>query len=200
MQRIAEWRGKPNATTYPEALQVFALAKLSRKDVFYDLGCGYGWVCIWAARRCKAAIGIESHRYLAKMARKNVEKRGLKNVRIINGDFDRMRFQDADLLYCIAELGLDNFRRWGSRKRKRGLRIVTLGPPPIPIKPAARKGLFYLTRFPYSHAKTGDQWCSTVMGKRRATLKDVEKRFKRKLCDKALRVYQGDFKKYFANS
>jgi hypothetical protein len=46
MSRIAKWRGKPNATTYPEALQIFELANLSKKDIFYDVGCGHGWVCI----------------------------------------------------------------------------------------------------------------------------------------------------------
>lgn len=197
MPPVAKWRGEPEATTYAEAVQVFKLAKLSKKDVFYDLGCGYGRVCIWAARRCRYAIGIENHGSIVREANKKIQKSGLINVRIVKGDFERLRFPDANLLYCITELDLDNFRRWNMRKRQRNLRIVTLGPPPIPIKPVASRGLFYLTKFPYSFAGTGEEWCCMVLGKESGTRKDVEKGFKGKLSDDAVHIYGRDFKKYF---
>ncbi len=197
MPRIATWRGKPNATTYYEAVKVFKLSNLSKRDVFYDLGSGHGRVCIWAARRCKLSRGIESHARLAAKGEDHVQKSGLMNVEIIRGDIQRIRFTDADVLYCVLELDLHDFRRWSRRKTKRKLRIVTLGPPPIPIKPLAREGSFYLTKFPYSFAKSAEEWFLAVLGKSQGTLKDLDKRFKGKLSSEVLSTYRHDFRKYF---
>jgi predicted RNA methylase len=63
-------KGSPTATKYWEAIRVFQLANLQKKDVFCDLGCGYGFVCIWASRRCKLAVGIEEDPKRARRARK----------------------------------------------------------------------------------------------------------------------------------
>ncbi len=197
MPAIAKWRGSSNLTKYWEAIQAFDLAKLSKKDVFYDLGCGYGRVCIWAARRCKFARGIESHRDIIKDAIKNVQKSGLKNVEIIKGDFVHHRFPDADVLYCVTSLNVRDFQRWDKRKRKKNLRIVTLGPPPIPIKPVATKGTFCLTRFPFELAKTSDEWYYDILGKRNGLWKDVVRKFKRALNDESLRSLRRDFKRKF---
>jgi hypothetical protein len=45
---------------------------------------------------CRAAKGIESHRYVAMRARKivhhDVAKHGITNVELIKGDFSRRRF------------------------------------------------------------------------------------------------------------
>ncbi len=178
-------------------MKLFKLANLSKRDVFYDLGCGHGHVCIWAARICKLSRGIESHARLAAKAEEYVQKSGLPNVGIIKGDIQRIRFTDADVLYCVLELDLHDFRRWSRRKAKRKLRIVTLGPPPIPIKPLARKEPFYLTKFPYSFAKSADEWFLAVLGESQATLKDLDKRLKGKLSSEVLSTYRRDFRKYF---
>ncbi len=198
MPLIANWRGRPNATTYSEALQVFELANLTKKDVFYDLGCGYGWVCIWAARRCKSSKGIESHKHLVAKARKNVQKSGLRNVEIIRGDFTKARLSDASVVYCVTDRDFNDFRRWDRRKRKKDLRIVTLGPPPIPVKPVRSQGSFYLTKFPFATARTADEWCHAVFRKGKGTFDDVRKELERRLSNDALAHYRRDFKKHFA--
>ncbi len=196
MRRIAEWRGEPNATTYAEALQVFTLARLSRKDVFYDLGCGHGWVCIWASRFCKTAKGIDDIKEYVLKARHNVQKRGIPNVEIIRDNFALRRFPDADVLYCIIGLKLNNFRKWNRGTRRKTLRIVTLGPPPVPIKPVATRGEFCLTRFPFEQATSRDDWYYAVFGRTNATWDLVRKRF-RKLSTDALGSLRRDLRRYF---
>jgi ubiquinone/menaquinone biosynthesis C-methylase UbiE len=194
---VRSWRGKPNATTYREALQVFKLAALSKRDVFWDLGCGYGRVCIWAARRCMQSIGVESDKRRAAIAKRKVERRRLANVRIIKGDFQRVKFPDAHVVfYCSTQVGFDDFRRW-KRSGRRSFRVVTSGPPPVPVKPVKRIGAFYLTKIPYVTAKTGAQWCHAVLG-RRGTFKDVLVRLGRNFVEDTLRDYKRDFRKHFA--
>lgn len=200
MPRIAKWRGIPELTDRRTTIQIFELAKLSRDDVFYDLGCGHGWVCIWAAQRCKYAKGIESHPTLVKQACKNVEKSGLKNVEIIHNDFIKHRFPDADVLYCVTDLDFDDLKRWNMRKIKKNLRIVTIGPPPIPIKPISSRGIFYLTRFPFELAKNSEDWYSTVIQKRNGKWKDVVRRLRKGANVESYHSIQDlrkQFKKYF---
>ena len=200
LPRVADFRGNPKATTYPEARLIFRLAKLSKEDVFYDLGCGHGWVCIWAGRFCRAAKGIESHHHVAMHARKNVYhyvvKRGITNVEIIEDDFSRCRFPDADVLYCIGNLNVHQFEKWNRRRKKRNLRIVTLGPPPIPIKPIATRGAFCLTPFPYERAKSVSEWYQVVLGTKHVSWKKLRKKYKM-LNDETLRSLKRDLKRYF---
>ena len=196
MPLVAEWRGKANTTKCYEALQVFDLANLSKGDVFYDLGCGDGWVCIRAARRCKAVKGIEFLGHRVAAAKKNVEKRRLTNVEIIKGDFMEHSIRDATVLYCLIDLKLNEFGIWNRRRKTKTLRIVTLGPPPIPIKPVARKGQFCVTRFPYERAKSRADWYQAVVGRSDASWRDVERKYK-KLSGEARRKLKHDFQKYF---
>ncbi len=205
---MRDWRGSPTATSHDEAIRVFELAKLTRRDVFCDLGCGDGWVCIWAARRCKSAIGIESHPIRFRRAKKNVERKALQNVQIIRARFENVTLPTKNLvMYSTMDLGLEQFVAWNSkakrnRKAKRNcrIRIVTVGPPPIPVKPLASKGRFYLTRFPYSKVRTGDEWCNSVVSKKGANLQDVRRRLRGWLKNDALRDLESNYRKYFKQS
>jgi SAM-dependent methyltransferase len=194
-------KGSPTATKYWEAIRVFQLANLQKKDVFCDLGCGYGFVCIWAARCCKLAVGIEEDPKRARRAKKNVDAKGLQNVQIIKASFEEVKLPPMKnlVLYSTIELELQQFETW-KRKAKRNFRIVTVGPPPIPVKPLARKSPFYLTRFPYSNARTGIEWCNAVVRKRGANFQDVRRRLRGWLDSDALRDYERDFGRCFRRS
>ena len=198
LQRNDE-RGDPNATKNPTARMIFKLAKLSKKDIFYDLGCGHGSVCIWAAQICKLARGIESSLEFVDEAKWKVEKCGMTNVEIIHGDFEKRRFTDADVLYCIRELDLSNFEAWSRRKKKRNLRIVTLGPPPVPIKPTATRRAYCLTSFPYERAKSVDEWYRAVLGTNHMSWKELRKKYKIDLSREALQYLKDDLCKEYRN-
>jgi SAM-dependent methyltransferase len=196
MARIAEWRGDPNATTRSEAMQVFILAKLSKNEVFYDLGCGHGKVVIWAAEFCKKSIGIEDIKEYVAQAKQNVQKCRLTNVKIICEDFSQHPLPHADVLYCIIHLSRNKFRKWDRSTHKRTLRIVTLGPPPVSIMPVATKDSFCLTRFPFELATSRKDWYHAVLGRRNGSWEEVRKKFK-KLDPKELRCLRKDVMNYF---
>lgn len=187
-------RGDPQVTTYSDAVKVFALARLSKKDRFCDLGCGYGWMVRWAARRCAYAYGIENYSKNLERARRNI--RNVKNAEIIKGDFLKDRLPYANVLYSVSTLYPADFRRWARLKIK-NLRIVTFGPPPIPIKPVASKGVFYLTKFPYELAKNRGEWYRAVIGKGNASWEDVRRKLRPWLKREAIHYLEQDFKREF---
>jgi hypothetical protein len=68
-------------------------------------------------------------------AKRKVEKRHLFNVDIIKCNFEKIGFPDANVvLFTVVDLPLSDFKIW-NRRRWCNSRIVTFGPPPIPIKP-----------------------------------------------------------------
>ncbi len=189
-------------TKYPEAVQAFKLAELSRKDAFYDVGCGIGQVCIWARSRCKSSTGIENNKNLAQKATRNVKQSLWPDVRIINKDYRavfRTQFSEPNVvLFSIIELDLSDFKNWDKNRSGDNFRIVTQWNPPIPIKPVMRAGQYCLTKFPFSTARTGEEWCQSVTGKKSATLDDVIARFNMYDIDRdESRRIERNFKKHF---
>lgn len=106
-------------------------AKVGKDDLLYDLGCGDGKIPIAAARLFGArANGIEYNPDMAGLARRNVERAGVKDrVEIITGDiFDpklQERFMQASVItaYLLPDLNLK--LRPTLLKMKPGTRVVT---------------------------------------------------------------------------
>ena len=94
----------------PDALvqRMLQAAKVTDRDVVYDLGAGDGKIPIAAARDHKAkAVGIEYNPELADLARRNAQRAGVADrVRIITGDIFDNKFTDATVvtLYLLPEL------------------------------------------------------------------------------------------------
>jgi tRNA G46 methylase TrmB len=87
--RAAYWRGSPEATKKREFLKLVNYLRPSpSKDVFFDLGCGYGNPCIWIADWVKWAFGFETYVPRYRRARMNVEKSRLINVSILRKNFE----------------------------------------------------------------------------------------------------------------
>lgn len=79
--------------------RILRLAKVGRKDVVYDLGCGDGRVVIEAAKKGAKVIGIENNPLLYWMCKRNVEKINLANrIKIIRGNFFKKDFHDATVV------------------------------------------------------------------------------------------------------
>ena len=71
--------------------KILQLALASSKDIFYDLGCGKGQLCVVAVAEfgVKRAVGIEMHRGRAAKAAKRVHELGLADrIEIRNEDFN----------------------------------------------------------------------------------------------------------------
>ena len=102
-------------------------AKVTEKDIVYDLGAGDGKIAIAAALNYGAkSTGIEFNPEMAALAQRNVERAGLKDkVRIINGDIFVEDFSSATVvtLYLLPELNLK--LKPILQKMKPGTRVVS---------------------------------------------------------------------------
>lgn len=113
----------------PDALvtRMLQAAKVTDKDLVYDLGAGDGKIPIAAARDFKAkAVGIEYNPELAELARRNAQRAGVSDrVRIITGDIFANDFTDATVvtLYLLPELNRKLMPQL--LKLKPGTRIVS---------------------------------------------------------------------------
>jgi SAM-dependent methyltransferase len=96
----------------PDALVTALLktAKVTDKDLVYDLGAGDGRIPIAAAKQFGArAVGIEYDADMAELARRNARQAGVdKQVKIITGDIFKENFADATVvtMYLLPDLNL----------------------------------------------------------------------------------------------
>ena len=96
----------------PEALitALLTAAKVTDKDIVYDLGAGDGRIPIAAAKQFGArAVGIEYDADMAELARRNARRAGVEaKVRIITGDIFKESFADATVvtMYLLPDLNL----------------------------------------------------------------------------------------------
>ena len=102
-------------------------AKVTPKDLVYDLGSGDGRIAIVAAKDFGArAIGIEFNPEMAQLAQRNVDRSGVSDrVKIINGDIFVEDFSKATVvtMYLLPELNLS--LRPTILKMKPGTRVTS---------------------------------------------------------------------------
>jgi SAM-dependent methyltransferase len=113
----------------PDSLvqKMLQAAKVTDKDLVYDLGSGDGKIPIAAARDFKArAVGIEYNPEMADLARRNAKRAGVEDkVKIITGDIFESDFSAATVvtLYLLPDL---NYKlRPTILKMKPGTRVVS---------------------------------------------------------------------------
>ncbi len=179
MVRRSESRGDPKATKPAEVSRILRLAKANRNDVFYDLGCGHGCVCIIAAKKVKRVVGIEDHIATYKEAVKAVKKAGLQDkVKIRNCDFMTAKIGDATILYSTVYEDHKDIYHF-ERVLKNGSRFVSAGIPLIGIKPNKVDGTFYLMRMPFKRATSEDDWAKSVLGTKNGTATKLFKKYRK---------------------
>jgi SAM-dependent methyltransferase len=94
----------------PEAVvdEMLEIAKVSAKDIVYDLGSGDGRIVIAAAKRFGArGVGIEINPELLRDARENAEQAGVAHlVRFAEADFFTVDVSEATVvaLYLLPEV------------------------------------------------------------------------------------------------
>lgn len=107
--------------------KMLSMAKVGKKDVVYDLGCGDGRIVVTAAKKfgCKA-IGFDIDPKRVKESRKNVEKNGVgKLVKIEHEDVFTVDLSPANVvtLYLLPSLNVKLIPQL--EKLKPGSRIVS---------------------------------------------------------------------------
>jgi precorrin-6B methylase 2 len=117
-------RGAVYTTTPRNAIaEALNLCRLSREEIFYDLGCGTGEVLIEASKICDYVKGIEIEpiRWLIPKIRAG------KKARVILGNFFKQDISDADVVFIFQYKGKINSRIAEKIKQgtRRGTRVVS---------------------------------------------------------------------------
>lgn len=169
----AKWRGNPKATTNQEINYLFKQLKIPRNSIYYDLGCGYGFTCIWASKFVKLAVGIEDHKCRYEKAIENSLSSKFPNVKIVKGDFDNVSISDATVIYSTS-IGFMDFVRINKETKPNTIVIVPSIPPEYPIK-SKKIGNFFVSKTPFSRVKNVDEYIEIFFGKKNKKMKDLKK-------------------------
>lgn len=154
--------------------KILRLAHASSRDVFYDLGCGKGQLCVVAVTEfgVKKSVGIEMHKGRAAKATRRVHELGLDGrVEIRNEDFMESDLHDATIAY--SGLGeIDEDVSYFERNVKVGCRIVSLFLPFVGVLPESADYPFYLMKVPFRRTRDVSLWISKVLF-RKATVEEL---------------------------
>ncbi|MDA4112526.1 MAG: class I SAM-dependent methyltransferase [Thaumarchaeota archaeon] len=176
--------------------KILRLAGATRQDVFYDLGCGKGQLCVVAVTEfgVRKAVGIELHRGRAAKAAEYVRELGLSDrIEIWNEDYMESDLGEATIAYCghtETEEDVPHFEeQLGARSR-----FVSLFLPFVGVVPTAVDYPFYLMKLPFKKTDDASLWISEVLSKK-ATLEELyeeldsdrEYRYDRRLFSRLLR-------------
>lgn len=154
--------------------KLLALAGASQSDVFYDLGCGLGQLCVLAVTEfnVKKAVGFERHKGRAKKAEERIKALGLgERIQIKNEDFWDSDIGKATIVYHgLTERDEDvaDFER----KLAPGCKVLTLFLPFVGVVPTDADYPFYLMQLPFTKTKSASRWITAVLFKK-ATLKEL---------------------------
>jgi precorrin-6B methylase 2 len=107
--------------------KMLELAKVTPKDVVYDLGCGDGRIVVAAAKRGARAVGIDIDPQRIKEATANVKAEKVANrVRLIEGDLFEADISEATVvtLYLLNRLN-EKLKPKLMKELKPGTRVVS---------------------------------------------------------------------------
>ncbi|MBI2084621.1 MAG: class I SAM-dependent methyltransferase [Candidatus Aenigmarchaeota archaeon] len=107
--------------------QMLKLAKVSKKDVVYDLGSGDGRIVRIAAKEFGAkAVGVEKNRLLVWLSRKMVGNKG----RIVHGDIFEENLNKADVIVMyLSHKLVQQLKPKLEKELKKGAGIVSASHP-----------------------------------------------------------------------
>jgi SAM-dependent methyltransferase len=115
-------------TPQPVVNEMLKMAKVTKYDVVYDLGCGEGRIVITAAKMFGArGVGVDLDQSLIKVSNLHAREKGVTDlVKFINGDLFQTDLQEATVvaLYLTPELNV-RLRPKFFRELKPGARVVS---------------------------------------------------------------------------
>jgi len=112
----------------PQALveKMLDMAKLTAKDIHFDLGSGDGRTVIAAAKRGAQAVGVEYNPDMVALSERAAAKEGVSaKARFINGDIFQTDFSKATVLTLYLLPSLNIKLRPTILKMKPGTRVVS---------------------------------------------------------------------------
>jgi len=185
MNDFQEFFGNPDVTTYDECLKIFDFAEMTSNDIFYDLGCGYGTVCIAAAENynLRKNIGIEARiENFLEATNRVLEKDMDKNIILKNKFIENVDFSDATLVYYTIKPNLHHILHL-LKMIQNNCRIITPKIPLPSIIPTKNIKInnsnFYLTKGPLekSKARSIEEWIKSVPEYKNSDKNDLNKKW-----------------------
>lgn len=166
------------------------LAAASTTDVFYDLGCGIGQLCVVAVTEfgVRKAVGFERHKGRAKKAEKRIKGLGLDDrIEIKKEDFWESDLSEATIAYfgiTESEQDVGDF----NKKLAPGCRLVSIFLPLVGVIPDKVDYPFYLMQLPFTKTKSLSLWTSAVLFRKTTLIEfyeelDADKEYS---CDKTI--------------
>lgn len=156
-------------------------------------------MCIWAAPKVRFSIGYENHHDRFKVAVREVEKSGFKNIVIRNRDFFLASYKRATIIYSMVDVGLHVMARI-NRQSRPGTKVVQYRRPNYPLKAKWISGNYLLMKTPFERAKNPDDFAKILLGRKGATIEDLLKHLgpeERKYLRKEIREGEKAWKKLF---
>ncbi|HJR84690.1 MAG TPA: hypothetical protein VJ772_04905 [Nitrososphaeraceae archaeon] len=148
--------------------RMFKLARVSKKDIFYDLGCGNSNAVYIAAteNKVKKAIGVEKRK---KSVASLLEKtRSLRNAKVIINDIRKVDISEGSvfLFWFHDEKTVKQMMQKFSAELKGGSRIITIWAPPDLIIPNKIDFPFFVSRTPFRFAKSIEDQIKAIYGQK----------------------------------
>ena len=160
-----DWRGSPTATKKHEFRKLLKNLKFKKKDIYYELGCGYGAICRLLSKKVKKVVGIENSKFRYKKAVRLTPASRYPNITYLRRNFFTLSFKEASLIYCTQELSFTDFI-WLQKKTKLGTKIIVPElPPPYPIK-SKRVWPFFVVQTPFKKVKNENEYASIYFGEK----------------------------------
>jgi SAM-dependent methyltransferase len=185
--------GPANALSPSEIKNMLDLARITRKDVFYDLGSGNGRIVrtIVSKTKAKYVCGIEKDvtRFCnsVKFAREILSRQQLKKIDFWCADYENYDFSDATVIYNGLTEEAEEIKTYEKVFRQKNVKIIKMDLPLVSYKPIAYKFCrnirLYLMQYPLKPHKMNNKnaWASYVLNYKDATIYDVYKYFHRML-------------------
>ncbi len=185
--------GDPEALSHDEIMNMINFVKPKKKDVFYDLGSGYGNIIIEFVKHTsvKTANGIEDDikRYLhsIEFTRDELTMFDMKRLEIWRADFCHYDFSDATIVYNgIDVIGndsksdLDEIELYNKHFKDKEVKIIKRDFPLIGYKPVKsfkdrKNSWFFMMKTPLEKYRLHDyrEWLWHVFGDRNKTIDDI---------------------------
>ncbi len=168
MARIMQHLGPEDYQSKRHIRKLLRLAGASKRDVFFDLGCGRGQLCVVAVVEfgVKKAVGIELHKGRAEKAASEVQRLGLSDrIEIWNEDYTESDLHEATVLYCGHSEEVEDLERYENELRS-GSRFVSLFLPFVGVVPSAVDYPFYVMDVPFRNTGDVSAWISKVLSRK----------------------------------
>ncbi|MGI0102699.1 MAG: class I SAM-dependent methyltransferase [Nitrosotalea sp.] len=168
--------GPPILHNNIEIRKMLNLAKAGKRDIFFDLGCGYGQNLIIASTEfgVRKAYGIELEKRRVKIAEKRIRRRKLQGkIKIINANLDDLLdgkistpdISKASIIFYSLSSDAELVEKLANRLNK-GCKLLYNFRCLLPeIKPNNMEFPFYVSQKPFDRPTSEFDWLCSVSTK-----------------------------------